>query len=315
MFNDFEINKIRIKQTDNNLLTLEDKILGKYKDGVFVFAKSENYADDFGLQWENFPKTQFDSFSGKNISKARMEEALQSDLSELRDKKVLEIGSGSGRFTEILAQSGAYVDTLDLSKAIFVNQRNNSKFSNKIRFIQSDFLKVPLPKDEYDYVLALGVVQHTPDSYQTINEMISYSKKGGKVIFDHYIKGLFEGNNRRLTARLLRKIILKFNQKEKLSTIKLIYNLFYPLHKFFGFSKFLSKVLRTFSPIMTHHGSLDLTDDQFYEWGLLDTHDNLTDYYSHKISVREMRDFLNSLEIDSSSVFKGTNGINVLIKK
>ena len=38
---------------------------------------------------------------------------------------------------------------------------------------------------------------------------------------------------------------------------------------------------------MTHHGSLDLTDDQFYEWGLLDTHDNLTDYYSHKISVRE----------------------------
>ena len=289
--------------------------IGKLINDVYVLQDEEDYADDFGTQWAAFPKTQLDSHSGTSISEDRLREIFQSDLSELKGKRILEIGCGSGRFTEILLKHGAYVDSLDLSKAIFVNYENNADKSKMVRFIKSDFLKVPLDKNFYDYVLGMGFVQHTPNSEETIKKMIYHCKKGGFVVFDHYISGIFVGNNRRLVASLMRNLILNLNIKDKIRFIKGMYNFFYPIHKFFKFSSFLSKIVRTISPITTHHGSLNLSDKQFYEWGLLDTHDNLTDFYSHKMSIKQMDNLLSRIDIQSFKTSKGTNGINVEILK
>ncbi len=299
----------------DKILTFDGVEVGKLINEVYVLQDEEDYADDFGTQWAAFPKTQLDSYSGTSISEDRLREIFQSDLSELKGKKILEIGCGSGRFTEILIKHGACIDSLDLSKAIFVNHQNNASTNKMVRFIKSDFLKAPLEENFYDYVLGMGFVQHTPDSEKTIKKMISHCKKGGFVVFDHYISGIFVGNNRRIVARLVRSLILNSNIKDKIKFIKKIYDFFYPIHKFFQFSSFLSKIIRTISPIMTHHGSLDLSEKQFYEWGLLDTHDNLTDFYSHKMSIKQMNKLLSKFNIQSFQTSKGTNGINVKILK
>ncbi len=81
--------------------------------GIPRFVDAENYSVDFGSQWNMFPKTQLDSFSGIDVSEARLARCLQGSLAGLKGKLILEAGSGAGRFTEILLKHGAIVHSFD----------------------------------------------------------------------------------------------------------------------------------------------------------------------------------------------------------
>ena len=71
-------------------------------NGIPRFVPAENYADAFGFQWKNFARTQLDSHSGTPITRIRLERCLGFPIDQLRGKEVLEVGSGAGRFTELL---------------------------------------------------------------------------------------------------------------------------------------------------------------------------------------------------------------------
>ena len=62
------------------------------------FVDLENYADSFGLEWNKHSKTQVDEFTGLDISKDRFFNETKWGY-DLKDSKLLEVGSGSGRFT------------------------------------------------------------------------------------------------------------------------------------------------------------------------------------------------------------------------
>jgi len=94
------------------------------------FVNMENYCDDFGFQWNKFPKSQLDSNSGIDISEQRLRRCLRGNLEKLKGKKVLEVGSGAGRFTEILLKYGAIVHSLDYSNAVEANALNNGVHEN-----------------------------------------------------------------------------------------------------------------------------------------------------------------------------------------
>ena len=46
-------------------------------------------------------------------------------MSEIKNKLIIELGSGAGRFTEILLSAGCYVISVEMSDAIYVNSSNN----------------------------------------------------------------------------------------------------------------------------------------------------------------------------------------------
>src|SRR5690606_37003165 len=92
--------------------------------GVPRFVPEENYAEAFGEQWVRFPRTQLDSATGLTLSRDRLERCLGHPLSELSGQLVLEAGSGAGRFTELLLQSGATLDSFDYSGAVAANACN-----------------------------------------------------------------------------------------------------------------------------------------------------------------------------------------------
>ena len=94
---------------DNLPLTLLGEVLvsqsgSKYeiKNNIPRFIKNSNYSDNFGIQWKKFYKTQLDSYSNLEISEKRLSRCLGFSPSLLKNKLVLEAGSGAGRFTEIL---------------------------------------------------------------------------------------------------------------------------------------------------------------------------------------------------------------------
>src|SRR5690606_22398618 len=77
--------------------------------GVPRFVPQDNYAEGFGYQWNRHRLTQLDSHSGLPISRERLFRASRWTAEELRGRQVLECGSGAGRFTEVLCETGAEV--------------------------------------------------------------------------------------------------------------------------------------------------------------------------------------------------------------
>jgi len=91
------------------------------------FVRADNYADNFGLQWNKFKSTQLDSVTGLRLTANRFWANTKWVPEELFGKTILEVGSGAGRFTELLLQAGAKVVTFDYSKAVDANFDNNAK--------------------------------------------------------------------------------------------------------------------------------------------------------------------------------------------
>ncbi|MBK7966361.1 MAG: class I SAM-dependent methyltransferase [Bacteroidetes bacterium] len=139
------------------------------------FVESNNYASAFGLQWKTFTKTQLDSQVGLPVTKDRVERCLGHPLNNLKDKSLLEVGCGAGRFTELLVDAGAYVHAVDLSIAVEANLENIGKKLN-YKIAQASVYDLPFPDNSFDIVFCLGVIQHTPDPEKTIDALWSQSK-------------------------------------------------------------------------------------------------------------------------------------------
>ena len=80
-----------------------------------------NYVKNFGVQWNRHAKTQLDSYTGIPLSERRFFSQTQWKKN-LPGEKVLEVGCGAGRFTEIISKTRAFVVSIDYSEAAFANE-------------------------------------------------------------------------------------------------------------------------------------------------------------------------------------------------
>jgi len=139
----------------NYFLESED---GKYTYDVINsiprFVPKSNYADNFGMQWNMFAKTQLDSFSGLPISEDRFWLATGWSPSILRDKLILDVGCGSGRFAEVALKAGAYVVALDYSSAVDACYQNLRHYP-KLLVIQGDVYHLPFEDEAFDFIYYL----------------------------------------------------------------------------------------------------------------------------------------------------------------
>ncbi|MDB5284855.1 MAG: bioC [Bacteroidota bacterium] len=239
------------------------------------FVSPDNYASAFGLQWKNFAKTQLDSFSGTSISRERLIRHLGFPIAQLKGLKVLEVGSGAGRFTELLVESGAEVHSVDLSAAVEVNKENIGDHPN-YTIAQASVYELPFLKESFDAVLCLGVIQHTPNSEKTIETLYSMVKPGGLLSIDHYIWRINYYFN---PATYYRLVLKELKPQTSKKIVDAIVNFFFPLHWAFRKIGVLEWLLKRVSPLITFMRSFpELSKDQQYEWSKLDTYDSLTDY-------------------------------------
>ncbi len=285
--------------------------------GIPRFVGAENYSDDFGSQWNMFQKTQLDSFTGLDCSEARLARCLRGNLASLKDKKVLEAGSGAGRFTEILLKYGAIVHSFDYSNAVEANAKNNGHHENLV-LVQADIRKMPFPKADYDYVICLGVLQHTPNPEESIRYLWEMVRPGGAMAIDHYLWkcrlvlpppfGVSESLYRQLILRLPKKLRFKF--------VKAVTDFWFPWHWRFKDSWVIQRILRRVSPVHFYYPDFRLRDRQmYYEWALLDTHDGTTDFYQHRRKPNQIRNLLEAIGAADIAVEIGGNGIEAFCRK
>ena len=81
---------------------------------------------------------------------------------DLQGELILEVGSGSGRFTEQAANTGATVVSLDYSYAVEANYASNGARAN-VLIVQADVFAMPFRSGTFDRVFCFGMLQHTPD--------------------------------------------------------------------------------------------------------------------------------------------------------
>ena len=284
---------------------------------IVRFVGSVHYATSFGKQWKTFRKTQLDSFTGTTISRDRLKRCLGGSLDVVRGKSVLEAGCGAGRFTEVLLSADARVFACDLSEAAEANWENCKKYSNYF-VCQADILRLPVCPEQFDVVICIDVIQHTPNPEKTMAALCSQVKPGGLLVMDHYTYGYAVTPFR----RLLRSFLLRTPSKFPLRFCNGLVTVLWPLHQS------LSKIKdhRTFgrlhglfisvSPVVDYHDAYpQLGSNLLRTWAILDTHDTLTDVYKHLRSAEEIAGCIRDCGMFDIETVCAGNGVEVRARK
>lgn len=277
----------------NNLLSLAaDGLMENYalifpkKNGAFRIVNDNNYTDNFGYQWNKFAGTQVDKASKLEMSKTRLFAETNWDKEDLTGKNILEVGSGAGRFTQILLDhTNANVYSVDYSNAVEANYKNNGPHP-RLQLFQASIYEMPFAKAQFDKVLCIGVLQHTPNFEQSVKALIEMVKPGGELVVDFYgINGWWT----KLHAKYLyRPFTKKLNHQRLYQMIDR--NIDWMIKSTRFFTKIgIGKIVNRFIPICDIDGTLpsSLNYQQLRELCILDTFDMFSPEYDQpqKIST------------------------------
>lgn len=151
--------------------------------GIPRFAPVRNYADSFGALWESFRRSLLDSATGNTASRQRFFRMTGWSEASLQGKWLLEVGCGSGRFTEIALDCGAHVVAIDYSSAIDVCHRNLGEHP-RLHLMQADLFALPLRPGQFDGVYGFGVLHRTPDARKALLSLPGNLREGGRLAVD-----------------------------------------------------------------------------------------------------------------------------------
>jgi SAM-dependent methyltransferase/uncharacterized protein YbaR (Trm112 family) len=102
--------------------------------------------------------------------------------------KILEIGPGSGFNTRFMAEATkGHIHSLDISDAAFTTYENTKDLPN-CSVVQADLMKAPFANNSFDFIIADGVLHHTPNTFEAVKALYQKLKPGGKFFFYVYKK-------------------------------------------------------------------------------------------------------------------------------
>lgn len=269
--------------------------------GIPRFVPSDNYADSFGYQWNIHQRTQLDSYTGLLLSSDRLF-GVSGWPKDLTGQRILEAGSGAGRFTEVLLDNEADVFSFDFSNAVDANKINNGSYP-KLHLFQGDILDIPLPTSSFDKVICLGVLQHTPEPERSFKSLANYVKPGGELVIDVYKADWISYMHFKY---LFRSITRHINKEKLYSLISKFAPMLIPFTKFMRTC--FGRAGARLSPIL-EYSHLGLTDSVNREWVILDTFDMYSPTHDHPQTLNTVARWFTEAGFIAVIVKRGPNGI------
>ncbi len=105
-------------------------------------------------------------------------------------EEVLEVGVGLGTDLLQFAQNGSNVHGIDLtSGAVDLTRRRFELAGLDADLKQASFTKIPFEDDRFDLVYSFGVLHHSQETQEGIDEILRVLKPGGRAIIMLYHKG------------------------------------------------------------------------------------------------------------------------------
>lgn len=255
-------------------------------NGILRVSIARNYADSFGFQWRVFSTTQIDRLNDFKKSEERLFAETEWTSDSIHNLHILEVGCGAGRFTDILLRkSQAYIYSIDYSSAIDITKKNNQFFENRLSLAQASLFEIPFPKNSFDKVLCLGVLQHTHSVEGAIRSLVAQAKLNGEIIVDFYqLKGWYTWIHakyifRLITPRIPPEVLLRLISR----------NIRWLLLLFDTLCFLRLGILTRFLPIADMRGlPKHIGRDRRIEWAVLDTFDALSPRYDKPQKINEI---------------------------
>ncbi|HUS02925.1 MAG TPA: class I SAM-dependent methyltransferase [Chitinophagaceae bacterium] len=266
-----------------------ETVVFPFINGAYRIVTSDNYSESFGFQWNKFAEIQIDKAANLDISKNRFFAETGWDKENLAGKTILEVGSGAGRFTQIILDfTNAELYSIDYSNAVEANYKNNGPH-HRLKLFQASIYEMPFAPAQFDKVICFGVLQHTPDVERSVKALIDMVKPGGEVIVDFYpIKGWWT----KLHAKyLLRPFTKKIDHKKLYKKIDSNIDWLIRTSKFF--SKIKLNKLNRFLPLCDIEGTMpkNLPYPQLRSLCVLDTFDMFSPEYDQPQKIRTIVDW------------------------
>jgi len=262
------------------------------KLGAYRIVQDDNYTENFGFQWNKFVGTQVDKESHLNISKDRFFAETGWDKEDLSGKNILEVGSGAGRFSQIILDyTKGNLYSVDYSNAVEANFKNNGPHE-RLHLFQASIYEMPFAKAQFDKVICIGVLQHTPDVEKSVKSLIDMVKPGGELLVDFYpITGWWT----KVHAKYLLRPFTKKMSHEKLIK-KIERNIDWMIKTTQFFTKIgVGRLFNRFIPICDIDGTLprNLPYQQLRELCVLDTFDMFSPQYDQPQKIKTVVNWFN----------------------
>ncbi len=307
--------KTDLVQTEAGLLQNNQIVFPLTNGAIRVLETEDNYTESFGFQWNKFVKTQIDQ-DEKNISKERFFIETGWGREDLTGKNILEVGSGAGRFSSVILQhTQANLYSVDYSNAVEANFKNNPGYGDRFNLYQASIYDMPFAPAQFDKVVCLGVLQHTPNFEKSIEALCSMVKPGGELVIDFYpIKNAFT----KICAKyILRPYTTKMDHGKLLKKIER--NIDWMISATHLLHKIKLGALTRFIPIIDIYGTLpyqSLTKAELKEWAILDTFDQYSPQHDHPQKLSTVTQWVknNGLKISLSAFLRTGNSMAPVIR-
>ncbi len=264
------------------------------------FVPRENYADNFGFQWNEFRRTQLDSYTGLPLSRERLLGSANWSPEDLFGKTVLDVGCGAGRFTEVALSCGANLVALDYSLAVDACWQNLGPHPG-LNVVQGDIYSLPFKPGSFDLVYCLGVLQHTPDVRKAFMALPGQLKDDGRLVVDVYAKMFLtfwwpKYWLRPLTRRLPEDRLYLLTQR--------LVKYLLPLSLIIGRIPRVGRKLRYAIPVANHEPDWPLSPGLVREWALLNTFDMLAPRYDYPQTAQTLLSWFQEAGLKDIEVFR-----------
>lgn len=269
------------------------------------FVPLENYANNFGFEWLEHARTQYDGYSGISESETRFFKETKWSRN-LSGQIILEAGSGSGRFTEHAASTNAMVVSFDYSFAVEANYASNGEKDN-VLIVQADIYHMPFRTNFFDKLFCFGVLQHTPDVEKAFSSLPQYLKSGGDLAVDVYPKFPFY-KQMFITKYWVRPITKKIKPERLYRMTTQYINFMWPISKYINKMPFGRKINLALL-VTDYRGKYNLEESVLKEWAMLDTFDMLSPAYDSPQTLDTMKEWFKVNNLKNIDVHYGYNGI------
>lgn len=147
----------------------------------------------FSDKWKRFPKYGLERSHQEFLLKWYCKKFGFNSLKELKSfyaskKLILEVGCGSGFNCKFMAENtNGLVFGVDISEGAHVAFQNTKNLWN-CHIIQADLFDLPFKDNFFDFIIADGVLHHTPDTKKALFAIYKKLKAGGYMFFYIYKK-------------------------------------------------------------------------------------------------------------------------------